>query len=167
MSEKGPLNAVSMIPAPVEPHLTAPDAPDNRYQVFQKSLLEHEFRHEDAFFSASLHRLQHGIYHNDERIDLCGATKGKIHVTFVAITFVFHPGNSMRRRFKRAQISIQAFGRKKGKEKPHTYIENHPLRIFQFAPHVVYGRVSTESLHWTFSLGSNFIPILVFLSNNV
>lgn len=125
------------------------DIPNKRLQLFQTSLLEHNFQHEEAFFSASLCRLHHGIYQDEERFQ---ASEG-IHVTFVAITFIFHPMNSSKRRFKRAQISIQAFASKKTETKSLVAQYGPALRIIKFAPHVVYGRVSTESLHWQFSLG--------------
>jgi len=83
------------------------EIPDNHFQIFQKSLLEHEFEHEDAFVSAHLSRLQYGIY-QDDRMDMYGRPTKSINVTFVAITFAFHPMHSAEKRFKRAQISIQA-----------------------------------------------------------
>ncbi|CAD6439982.1 b07b42c4-0e40-480b-92e0-0b28b160ac63 [Sclerotinia trifoliorum] len=121
------------------------DLPDHRYQVFQKTLLEHEYHHEDAFVSASLSRLHHGVYDLD-KLNLDGPQP--YNVTFVAITFVFHPMHSVERRFKRAQISIQAF--KTTGEK----VTDQPLRIIKFAPHIAFGRYSTENLHWNFSLGA-------------
>ncbi|KAF7941227.1 hypothetical protein EAE99_000864 [Botrytis elliptica] len=123
-----------------------PNLPDHRYQVFQKSLLEHEYHHEEAFVSASLTRLHHGVYDAEKRLSLYGPPPH--NVTFVAITFVFHPMHSVEYRFKRAQISIQAF--KNIAEKT----TNQPLRIIKYAPHIAFDRYSTENLHWTFSLGA-------------
>ncbi|KAF5879258.1 uncharacterized protein Bfra_006463 [Botrytis fragariae] len=123
-----------------------PDLPDHCYQVFQKSLLEHEYHHEEAFVSASLTRLHHGVYDAGKRLSLYGPPPH--NVTFVAVTFVFHPMHSIEYRFKRAQISIQAF--KTIGEKT----TNQPLKIIKFAPHIAFGRYSTENLHWTFSLGA-------------
>ncbi|KAJ8068841.1 hypothetical protein OCU04_002531 [Sclerotinia nivalis] len=122
------------------------DLPDHRYQVFQKTLLEHEYHHEEAFVSASLARLHHGVYNLEKRLSLDGPQPH--NVTFVAITFVFHPMHSVERRFKRAQISIQAF--KTLGEK----VTDQPLKIIKFAPHIAFGRYSTENLHWNFSLGA-------------
>ena len=125
------------------------EIPDNHFQIFQKSLFEHEFEHEDAFVSAHLSRLQHGIY-QDDRMDMYGRLTKSINVTFVAITFAFHPMHSAEKRFKRAQISIQAF---KAPGKPAKAAYDEPLRIIMFAPHVAYGRISTENLTWKFTLG--------------
>ena len=125
------------------------EIPDNHFQIFQKSLLEHEFEHEDAFVSAHLSRLQYGIY-QDDRMDMYGRPTKSINVTFVAITFAFHPMHSAEKRFKRAQISIQAF---KAPGQPAKAAYDEPLRIIMFAPHVAYGRISTENLTWKFTLG--------------
>jgi hypothetical protein len=125
------------------------EIPDNHFQIFQKSLLEHEFEHEDAFVSAHLSRLQYGIY-QDDRMDMYGRPTKSINVTFVAITFAFHPMHSAEKRFKRAQISIQAF---KAPGQPAKAAYDEPLRIIKFAPQVAYGRISTENLTWKFTLG--------------
>jgi hypothetical protein len=128
------------------------EIPDNHFQIFQKSLLEKEFEHEDAFVGAHLSRLQHGIYQDDrmDMLDLCGRPTKSINVTFVAITFTFHPMHSVEKRFKRAQVSIQAF---KAPGQPAKAAYDEPLRIIKFAPHVAYGRISTENLTWKFTLG--------------
>lgn len=125
------------------------EIPDNHFQLFQTSLFEHDFTREEAFVSASLQRLQHGIYHEVNRLKHT-ATRSQVgHVTFVAATFVLHPMHSSDHRFKRAQISIQAH---KALGKP-AKATDQPLLIVKFAPHLSYGRISTENLHWTFSLG--------------
>ncbi|KAM0144560.1 hypothetical protein ACHAP3_000589 [Botrytis cinerea] len=148
-SENAPLGIPSPNDNPVstkQQQKANPDLPDHRYQVFQKSLLEHEYHHEEAFISASLTRLHHGVYDAGKRLSLYGPPPH--NVTFVAVTFVFHPMHSVEYRFKRAQISIQAFKAIGGKT------TNQPLRIIKFAPHIAFGRYSTENLHWTFSLGA-------------
>ncbi|KAH8600816.1 hypothetical protein B0O99DRAFT_589700 [Bisporella sp. PMI_857] len=137
------------------------EIPDNHFQVFQKSLLEHEFEHEEAFFSASLSRLQRGIYQDDKRLHLSGSPNGA-NVTLVAVTFMFHPMHSLNHRFKRANISIQASA-SSGKQDRAKF--DQPLRIIKFAPHVAYGRISTESLHWTFALGANLGVTQPFTAN--
>lgn len=131
------------------------DIPNKRLQLFQTSLLEHIFESEEAFFSASLNRLQHGICQDAERLQ----SRASIHVTFVAVTFVFHSMNSSNHRFKRAQINVQAFASNKTETKSTIAKFGKALRIIKFAPHVVYGRVSTESLHWQFSLGKTLLYI--------
>lgn len=120
-----------------------PEGPDHHFQVFQKSLLEHEFHDYDAFVSARIQRIHHGIYSNPQKLQFYGMTSSEMKVTFVAVTFVFHPMYSLKHRFRRAIISIQASDDKQ-----------HGLRIVKFAPHIAYGRISTETLHWTFSLSS-------------
>jgi hypothetical protein len=125
------------------------EIPDNHFQIFQRSLFEQEFDHEDAFVGAHLSRLQHGIY-QDDRMDIYDHPTKPINVTFVAITFTFHPMHSLEKRFKRAQISVQAF-KAPGQPAKAAYVE--PLRIIMFAPHVAYGRISTENLTWKFTLG--------------
>jgi hypothetical protein len=120
-----------------------PEGPDHHFQVFQKSLLEHEFNDHDAFVSARVQRIQHGIYSDPDKLQFYGMTGTEMKVTFVAITFAFHPMYSLKHRFQRAIISIQASDDKQ-----------HGLRIVKFAPHIAYGRISTETLHWTFSLSS-------------
>lgn len=138
-------NSAVMIPSDTESQTDNIDCPDHRFQIFQKSLLEQEYSHEEAFISASLTRLQHGIYDDAKRLSSYGPPPH--NVTFVAVTFVFHPMHSVDYRFKRARISIQAFGGKSEKA------ADQPLRIIKFAPHIAFGRYSTENLHWTFSLG--------------
>jgi hypothetical protein len=123
------------------------DCPDHRFQISPKSLLEQEFPYQEAFMSASLTRLHHGIYNDEKRLSSYGPPPH--NVTFVAVTFVFHPLHSVEYRFKRVRISIQAFRAGGDSEKG----ADQPLRIIKFAPHVAFGRYSTENLHWTFSLG--------------
>lgn len=120
-----------------------PEGPDHHFQVFQKSLLEYEFHDHDAFVSARIQRIQHGIYSDPDKLQFYGMTSAEMKVTFVAVTFAFHPMHSLKHRFQRAIISIQASDDKQ-----------HGLRIVKFAPHIAYGRISTETLHWTFSLSS-------------
>ncbi|TAQ90427.1 hypothetical protein B7494_g1237 [Chlorociboria aeruginascens] len=125
------------------------EIPNHRFEIFQQSLLEHEYKFEDAFVSASLQRLHHGIYYDAKKVQLYGSQP--MNVTFVAITFALHPMNAWEHRMMRAQIGIQAF-QVVGNPAKATY--DQPLRIVKFAPHLAYGRVSTENLHWTFSLGA-------------
>jgi hypothetical protein len=120
-----------------------PEGPDHHFQVFQKSLLEHEFVNHDAFVSARVQRIQHGIYFNPDKLQFYGMTSPEMKITFVAVTFTFHPMYSLKHRFQRAIINIQASDDKQ-----------HGLRIVKFAPHIAYGRISTETLHWNFSLSS-------------
>jgi hypothetical protein len=120
-----------------------PEGPNNHFQVYQKCLLEHEFDSQEAFVSAHVQRVQHGIYSNPDKLQFYGTSTGEMKVTFVAVTFTFHPMHSLKHRFQRANISIMASNDKQ-----------HGLRIVKFAPHLAYGRISTENLHWTFALSS-------------
>jgi hypothetical protein len=67
-----------------------------------------------------------------------------MHVTFLAVTSVFHPSISLSHRFQSAIIEVRARSE-----------NNELLRFVKFAPHVAYGRMSTETLKWTFSLGAS------------
>lgn len=127
-----------------QPRVTSnPDGPDDHFQVYQKCLLEHEFENHDAFVSARVQRIQHGIYSDPKKLQFYGTSTGEMKVTFVAVTFAFHTMHSLKHRFQRAAISVMASDDKQ-----------HGLRIVKFAPHIAYGRISTENLHWTFALSS-------------
>ncbi|KAM3081016.1 hypothetical protein ACMFMG_004975 [Clarireedia jacksonii] len=142
-------DSAARTPGDTVPQVNSINYPDHRFQIFQKSLLEQDYPYQEAYVSASLTRLQHGIYDDEKRLDSYGPPPH--NVTFVAVTFVFHPMNSLEYRFKRARISIQAFRAGGDSEKA----ADQPLRIIKFAPHIAFGRYSTENLHWTFSLGAS------------
>ncbi|PQE22312.1 hypothetical protein CJF32_00004672 [Rutstroemia sp. NJR-2017a WRK4] len=139
----------AMKPENTQSQVVNPDCPDHRFQIGPKTLFEQDFPYQEAFISASLTRLQHGIYDDEKRLSSYGPSPH--NVTFVAVTFVFHPMHSVEYRFKRARISIQAFRAGGSPEKE----ADQPLRIIKFAPHIAFGRYSTENLHWTFSLGAS------------
>jgi hypothetical protein len=120
-----------------------PEGPDHHFQVFQKSLLEYEFDHHEAFVSARIQRIQHGVYTDPDRLLFYGTPNSEMIVTFVAVTFIFHPINSLKHRFQRATIEITAQDN-----------DHQPLKFVKFAPHLAFGRVSTETLHWTFALSA-------------
>jgi hypothetical protein len=111
------------------------NGPDQKFQINQHLLYEHEFPG-NAYVSAHLQRLQHGVFthgnlHNENTI----------HVTFAAITFTLHPTISLSHRFVSTTITITATS------------GDEPVRFIKFAPHLVYGRISTASLRWNFQLG--------------
>jgi len=64
--------------------------------------------------------------------------------SFIAISFVFHPSNSLSHRFKSARIKITVDGKAKN-------TENFP-KIIKYAPHLIYGAISPKDLKWTFNL---------------
>lgn len=106
------------------PNLPTPltgDHPDHRFQVNHDLLYEREFER-GAFVSAHLQRLQNGIFSNSNI-----HSDHPLYVTFVAITFTFHPvtsagGND--HRFESAVIECMA--RSNGV----------PLKVSKFAPHL-------------------------------
>jgi hypothetical protein len=113
------------------------DGPDHAFQVNETLLYEHEF-HGQSYVSCHLQRLQHGIFSSDSL-----HAKSPLHVSFVAVTFTFHPALSIAHRFTSAVIEITA------RDDSH-----QPLRFVKFAPHLAYGRISSESLKWSFQLGA-------------
>lgn len=119
----------------------AKEGPDHRYQVAEQLLYEREF-HGHTYVSAHLSRLQHGQYVHD---NIHGPQP---HVTFVAVTFCLHPCLSVTNRFQSAVINIHA--RRADPDKKETH-----LRFIKYAPHLAYGRMSSESLKWTFQLGAS------------
>jgi hypothetical protein len=119
------------------PHQENIDGPEHKFQINEQLLYEHEF-HGKCYVSAHLQRLQHGVFADS---NIHGKTA--LHVTFVAITFVFHPSISLSHRFMAASIEITARGE-----------DNEPLRFVKFAPHLAFGRISTETLKWNFQLSA-------------
>jgi hypothetical protein len=113
------------------------DGPDHAFQVNETLLYEHEF-HGQSYVSCHLQRLQHGIFSSDSL-----HAKSPLHISFVAVTFTFHPALSIAHRFTSAVIEITA------RDDSH-----QPLRFVKFAPHLAYGRISSESLKWSFQLGA-------------
>ncbi|KAM0178996.1 hypothetical protein ACHAPC_000898 [Botrytis cinerea] len=112
------------------------NGPDEKYQINTHLLFESSFPGH-TFISVHLQRLQHGIYS-----DVNLHTKHTLHVTFIALSFIFHPSTPTHR-FESAVIDIQVRD-KRGN-----------LRFLKYAPHQAYGKISTESLKWNFQLGAS------------
>ncbi|KAF7852447.1 hypothetical protein EAF04_010987 [Stromatinia cepivora] len=112
------------------------NGPDEKYQINSHLLFENSFPGH-TFISVHLQRLQHGIY-SDANLH----TKHTLHVTFVALSFIFHPSTPAHR-FESAVIDIKV------KDKGGN------LRFLKYAPHQAYGKISTESLKWNFQLGTS------------
>lgn len=112
------------------------NGPDEKYQINSHLLFENSFPGH-TFISVHLQRLQHGIY-SDANLH----TKHTIHVTFVALSFIFHPSTPAHR-FESAVVDIKV--KNKGGY----------LRFLKYAPHQTYGKISTESLKWNFQLGAS------------
>lgn len=64
-----------------------------------------------------------------------------MHVTFVAITFTLHPSLSVDHRF--TQMVIEVIANDIDTQSQH---QGSLLRFIKYAPHLAYGRISTESL---------------------
>ena len=72
--------------------------------------------------------------------------KPSLNIHFLAIGFVLHPSDSLYHRFKSATIRINvdfADWTDPGTTRP---------KIIKYAPHMIYGIVSQETLNWTFNL---------------
>lgn len=138
-------------------HNKDPNVPDVRLDVESKCIYERRLPG-DAYITAHVTRLQNGFYDSQythgDRID---------HVRFVAIHLVFHPEETVNR-FQAATVTVSihddtdyaytdpprdpahrlsAVGPPKPRQKP---------RILRFAPHVLFGGVSPETLDWNFKL---------------
>ncbi|PQE13223.1 GCN5-related N-acetyltransferase protein [Rutstroemia sp. NJR-2017a BBW] len=118
-------------------HHSNKNGPDERYQINEDLLYEYEFPGE-TYVSAHLQRLQHGVY-TDANLH----TKHPKHVTFVALSFTMHASQSTSHRFESAIITVKASSE-----------DGERLRFLKFAPHLAYGRMSSESLKWNFQLGA-------------
>ncbi|MCJ1287436.1 hypothetical protein MMC26_006787 [Xylographa opegraphella] len=75
--------------------------------------------------------------------------KNHDQVYFVAIGFVLHPSDSSSHRFKAAQIKVSV------DLADYTDPTLIPPKIIKFAPHLISGAVSQETLNWNFNLASS------------
>ncbi|MCJ1484781.1 hypothetical protein MMC06_004954 [Schaereria dolodes] len=121
-----------------------PDGPQQQYQINQKCIYEHMLPG-NAYVSAHLQRVQHGIYRDLQKLH----ADPDINVVFVALDFVLHPSDSQRHRFKSAVIDITVSW-----SEPSLQMSKEP-KIIKFAPHLVYGSSSPESLKWIFNLAGS------------
>ncbi|KAF7897098.1 hypothetical protein EAF00_005326 [Botryotinia globosa] len=112
------------------------NGPDEKYQINSHLLFESSFPGH-TYISVHLQRLQHGIY-SDANLH----TNHTLHVTFIALSFIFHPSTPAHR-FESALIDIKVRDQKGN------------LRFLKYAPHQAYGKISTESLKWNFQLGAS------------
>jgi hypothetical protein len=125
------------------------ESSDDHCEVYQRCILEHEFRNHEAFLSVDVQRVQNGVYTDPGKLCFYEKSCPATVVTFVELRFTFHPMNSVKHRFQRAVIGVLA--RDKRVRDGET---TAPLKVLKFAPHLAYGRVSTETLHWTFALSA-------------
>ncbi|ESZ91271.1 hypothetical protein SBOR_8338 [Sclerotinia borealis F-4128] len=126
------------------------NGPDEKYQINSHLLFEHFFPGQ-TYISVHLQRLQHGLY-SDSNMH----TKQPLHVTFVALSFVFH-ASTPAHRFESAVIEIKVTDKTGTREREAEGKGGgeDTLRILKYAPHQAYGRISTESLKWNFQLGAS------------
>ncbi|KAF7949207.1 hypothetical protein EAE96_008374 [Botrytis aclada] len=131
---------ISPIPSTIlsstNPTKSNKNGPDEKYQINSHLLFESSFPGH-TYISVHLQRLQHGIYSG---VNL--HTKHTLHVTFIALSFIFHPSTPTHR-FENAVIDIKVRDQKGN------------LRFLKYAPHQAYGKISTESLKWNFQLGAS------------
>ncbi|KAK5945703.1 hypothetical protein PMZ80_002910 [Knufia obscura] len=149
-----------------------PNAPDVRLECESKCIYERRLPG-NAYITAHVTRLQDGFYDSP-------STHGDAidNVRFLAVSFVFHPSETINR-FQAATVSIElhddtdqsytdpgatshrlsAHGVPVPKQKP---------KFLRFAPHVMFGGVSPETLDWNFnltgSLGVSQAPVSASLS---
>jgi hypothetical protein len=150
---------------PITHKRTDPNLTDSRLLVHRRCIYERRLPG-DAYVTAHVERLQHGYFSSasisERDID---------HVDFLAINFVFHPSDCKSHRFKAAMIkaSIQNYFDAPlfKDEETRPYPQENP-RFLMYAPHLIYGAVSPETLQWNFSLagslGISDAPISASLS---
>ncbi len=119
--------------------------PLHKYELTHNLLYERHFFGE-SYISAHLRRLQNGVFvspniHPSSASDQGDEHLSKTYVTFVAISFTLHPSLSEEHRFTSAVIEIKA-----------TNDDGQQLRVLRFAPHQVFGRISSASLKWNFQV---------------
>lgn len=132
-----------------------PNLPDSRLLVHRRCIYERRLPG-DAYITAHVERLQHGYFASPS---LSG--RDIDHVDFLAVNFVFHPSDCQKHRFKAATIKAAIQNQDEGicLQKP---------RFLMYAPHLIYGAVSPETLQWNFSLagplGISEVPLSASLS---
>lgn len=148
--------AVPSAPASAFPSSNAgrvvdPNAPDVRLDVESRCIYERRLPGE-AYITAHVTRLQDGFYDSPSTHGDCID-----NVRFLAVSLVFHPSVTGHR-FQAATVTIglhddtdQAFtdpvpGHKVLKE------PRHKPKFLRYAPHVLFGGVSPETLDWNFNL---------------
>lgn len=170
-------------------HQHDPNAPDVRLECESKCIYERRLPG-NAYITAHVTRLQDGFYDSVSRFLVYVAfstdhfkqpsTHGETieNVRFLAVSLVFHPSESINR-FQAATVTISlhddtdqsytdpgapahrfsAHGPSVPRQKP---------KFLRFAPHVMFGGVSPETLDWNFnlagSLGVTQTPVSASLS---
>lgn len=76
-------------------------------------------------------------------------SKPREKVYFLALSFVLHPSNSLSHRFKSAKIRLSI------DLADDSETSLLPPKIIKYAPHLISGSVSHETLNWTFNLAGS------------
>ncbi|KAJ9651214.1 hypothetical protein H2198_009493 [Neophaeococcomyces mojaviensis] len=148
--------------------LKDPNAPDARLDVESKCIYERRLPG-NAYITAHVTRLQDGFYDSPSTHGDCID-----NVRFIAVAFVFHPSETINR-FQAATISIalhddtnQKFTDPSAGYKSNSFVPKRKPKFLRFAPHILYGGVSPETLDWNFnltgSLGVSQAPVSASLS---
>ncbi|KAL1964372.1 hypothetical protein VTN77DRAFT_7057 [Rasamsonia byssochlamydoides] len=149
---------------PIPKRPTDPNLTDSRLLVHRKCIYERRLPG-NAYITAHVERLQHGYFSSPiisgRDID---------HVDFLAVNFVFHPSDCRSHRFKAATIkaSIQNLDAPFSKDEQGSPCLQENPRFLMYAPHLIYGAESPETLQWNFSLagslGISDAPVVASLS---
>lgn len=146
--------AVSSIPGYIPTkaaRVVDPNAPDSRLDIESRCIYERRLPG-NAYITAHVTRLQDGFYDSPDTHGDCVN-----NVRFLAVSFVFHPCENVNR-FQAATVTIgihddtdQAFTDPTPGCKVLQEPRNKP-KFLRFAPHVLFGGVSPETLDWNFNL---------------
>lgn len=147
--------------------LIDPNAPDARLDIESRCIYERRLPG-NAYITAHVTRLQDGFYDSPSTHGDCIN-----NVRFLALSFVFHPSETINR-FQSATVTVslhddtdQAFTDPGSGHAPFIEPLNKP-KFLRFAPHVLFGGVSPETLDWNFnltgSLGVAQTPVSASLS---
>ncbi|GAD96345.1 conserved hypothetical protein [Paecilomyces variotii No. 5] len=146
---------------PIAPHDGDPNLTNSRLLVNRRRIYERHLPG-DAYISAHVERLQHGYFSSSivSQADID-------FVDFLGVNFVFHPSDSKSHRFKAATITATIEHHPQDTVDNNYFTRNNP-RFLMFAPHLIYGAVSPETLQWNFNLASSFgianAPVTALLS---
>lgn len=150
----------SALPTPVATQTRGsrdPNAPDDRLDCESKCVYERNLPG-SGYITAHVTRLQDGFYDSP-------ATHGDTidNVRFLAIKFVFHPSGTVNR-FQAATVTISLHDDTNQLysdpvDNPALRMSSHGIpvpakkpKFIRFAPHVLFGGVSPETLDWNFNL---------------
>lgn len=124
----------------LDPNMSDARLPVNRPCIYERQLPG------DAYITAHVQRLQHG-YHTSSHFPQLDSE----HVSFLAISFVFHSRRTRAHRFKSATIRVRISGDDNSSPDANGSADSHPC-FLMYAPHSIFGTVSPETLAWDFSL---------------